>query len=458
MSKKTPTYSIELPFFALQAIELLEAEGYEAWCVGGYVRDALRGIQGCDIDLATSAHWQDVQRIFEAAGHHSYETGIKHGTITVSVESNTIEITTFRRESTYSDTRHPDAVEFVDTIEEDLARRDFTINAMAYNPTRGLRDPFGGIDDLEAQIIKAVGIPRARFSEDALRILRGCRFVSQLGFSLDAATADAMNETRALLEKIAVERVVHELDALFKGAHIHHALMECIDIIGAVIPEALPMKDFDQRTPYHIYDVLEHTACCMENCPSESLVRWSAFFHDIGKPASFFTDDDGVGHFYGHAKVSVEIAQKVLKRLKVSPRFTKKLTLIVKHHDDVIPAEPKPVKRALHNLDEDPDLFRTLCYLKVGDALAQAPHCHGRVQLANDLMSTLEMIIADNEAFSLKDLKIKGSDVLACGVEPGPEVGRLLTLALDAVIDGTIPNEHEALISFVASQANEDHD
>lgn len=452
MTVKAPTYPLNLPPFALQALALIESQGFEAWFVGGYIRDALRGVQGCDIDIATSAHWQDVQRIFEAAGHRTYETGTKHGTITVSLDANIIEITTFRRESAYRDARHPDSVEFVDNIEVDLARRDFTINAIAYNPTRGFCDPFGGFGDIEAHLLKAVGSPADRFSEDALRILRGCRFVSQLGFALEEQTAAAMNEARGLLDRIAIERITHELDTFFKGNYIQSALMSCIDIIGQVVPEALPMKNFDQQTPYHIYDVLEHTAHCMENCPQDSLVRWAAFFHDIGKPASFFTDKNNIGHFYGHAQISVDIAQKVLKRLKVSSNFTKKLLLLVKHHDDVIPAETKSVKRVLRKLDEDPNLFRALCHLKIGDALAQAPHCQGRVQLAKDLIEVLEKILADSEVFSLKDLEIKGDDILSYGVLPGPEVGRLLSLSLDAVIDGTVPNDYHALTAFVSAQ------
>ena len=452
MDKRYQAYTLALPPFAHHAINLLEDSGFEAWCVGGYVRDTLRGQSANDIDIATSAPWQKVQNIFESAGYHTFETGVQHGTLTVSLDSNTIEITTFRRDSQYSDARHPDTVVYLDTIEEDLARRDFTINAIAYSPKRGLCDPFGGLADINKGIIRAVGLPAQRFSEDALRILRGCRFVSQLGFLLEKQTSEAMNETKELLDKIAVERISHELDMLFTGNHVHRAIMDCIDILAQVIPEALPMKKFDQLTPYHIYDVLEHSAYCMQYCPPDSLIRWAAFFHDIGKPASFFTDDAGIGHFYGHAKVSVEIATKVLRRLKISPAFTKKLLLLVKHHDDIIPATPKAVKHALRKLDESPTLFRSLCSLKIGDAMAQAPHCHERVSLAKDLLKTLDEILAENAAFSLKDLAINGNDVIACGVSPGPEVGTLLASALDAVIDDEVPNEQKALIDFIKTR------
>lgn len=448
------TYPIALPHYAHKAIDILEQAGYEAWCVGGFVRDALRGQTAHDVDIATSARWEEVSALFIAQGHQSFETGVKHGTVTVSIDSEIIEITTFRREADYHDARHPDTVTFVDSIEEDLARRDFTMNAIAYHPVRGLRDPFLGCADIEAKIIRSVGDPMKRFAEDALRILRACRFASQLGFTIEEETFKAMSEKKELLECISAERIAHELDVFFCGKNIHTALMACIEVIGQIVPEALDMKDFDQKTPYHIYDVLEHTAYCVQACPDYSLVRWAAFFHDIGKPPAFFTDDEGIGHFYGHAKISVEITRETMKRLKMSPRFTHKVLLLVERHDEVISAEPKAVKRALRRLEEDPELFRALCDLKRGDASAQAPHCIGRVQLADQLEQVLDEILSENEAFSLKDLAIGGKDVLGLGIDPGPRIGELLEVALDAVIEGEVVNDPESLRLFIAVEAN----
>lgn len=440
---------IDLPSAACEALDLLESAGYESWCVGGFVRDALRGTAAQDIDIATAAHWQTSKTLFEKAGYKTFETGVKHGTLTVMRERTLLEVTTFRQEGVYSDSRHPDTVEFISQVSDDLARRDFTMNAIAYHPTRGFCDPYDGRKDIGIGKIKAVGIASQRFSEDALRILRGCRFASQLGFTVEEDTRKAMDETIDLLDNIAAERIATELEGFFCGSDIHDALLEFHCFIEKVIPEAQAMYRFDQRTPYHIYDVLEHTAYCMQHCPPEPLVRWSAFFHDIGKPASFFTDEAGVGHFYGHAKISVDIARTVMRRLKLPRALTHDVLLLVRHHDDLIAPTPKAVKRALRRLDERPDLFRALCALKRGDALAQAPHCHERVLLADELESILDEIVAEESAFSLKDLAIRGSDVINCGIEPGPAVGKLLDAALDAVIEETVENDRTALLSFI---------
>ncbi|MGI6106067.1 MAG: CCA tRNA nucleotidyltransferase [Raoultibacter sp.] len=446
----THTKLISLPDYANRILTVLESAGFEAWCVGGFVRDAIRGEEAHDVDIATNARWEQSKKLFEAQGYKVYETGTKHGTISVSCAHEIVEITTYRTEGAYSDNRHPDEVFFTSRIEDDLARRDFTMNAIAYHPVRGFCDPYQGLKDIESQTIRAVGEPSIRFSEDALRILRACRFSSQLGFSVEAQTARAMIDKKSLLNQVSVERIAHELDGFFCGAHIHDALCNCVEIIGQIIPETRAMIDFDQRTPYHIYDVLEHTAYCMENCPQTSLVRWSAFFHDIGKPPAFFLDDEGVGHFYGHAKISVDIAQKYLKLFKMPHAFTHKALLLIKHHDDVIVPQNKAVKRALRRFDEDPDLFRALCALKKGDASAQAPQCKGRIALADELELVLDEILAENEVFSLKKLAINGNDILQLSVAPGPLVGTLLEAALDAVLDEEVPNEHDKLLAYVA--------
>lgn len=448
MNSFTEHSSLTLPPSARKALDLLEDAGHESWCVGGFVRDALRGVPAHDIDIATEAHWQTSKVLLESAGYKVFETGIKHGTLTVMLEGSPVEITTFRQEGTYSDSRHPDTVEFVSRISDDLARRDFTMNAIAYHPTRGFYDPYGGQKDIDQQRIKAVGVPSQRFSEDALRILRACRFASQLGFTVENPTRKAMDEAIDLLDNIAAERIAAELEGFFCGKGIHDALLEFHHFIEKVIPEAQPMHNFDQRTPYHIYDVLEHTAYCMQHCPPDSLVRWAAFFHDIGKPAAFFTDETGVGHFYGHARISVDLAQAAMRRLKLPRAFMHDVLLLVRQHDDLIAATPKAVKRALRRLDERPDLFRALCALKRGDALAQAPHCHERVSLADELEEVLDALLAQEEAFSLKDLAVTGSDIIALGVEPGPAIGSLLEAALDAVIEETVDNDRTALLRF----------
>lgn len=442
---------ISLPAQAAFALDVLEGAGYESWCVGGFVRDALLGRPSADVDIATAAPWQEVQRIFETSGCRTHETGTAHGTLTVIVEDEALEITTYRADGDYADGRHPDTVAFVRTIEEDLARRDFTMNALAFHPARGILDPYGGVADLEACTIRAVGDPDRRFNEDALRILRACRFASQLGFSLEAGTYAGMMANKSQLLRISSERITHELECLLLGEHVHATLMETVDVLAAVLPELVACKGFAQRTPYHIYDVLEHTAYVVQNTPPYPLARWAALFHDVGKPAAFFQDADGTGHFYGHAKISVELARCALGRLALSPAFVSRVLTLVKYHDDVIEPTPKAVKRALARLDGEVELFRTLCDLKRGDALSQAPQCAGRVELADELEKALDGILAADEAFTLKKLALDGRDVMAAGVPQGPLVGAALAEALDAVIDERVANERAALVAFVGN-------
>lgn len=442
-----------LPPEATCALNVLEKGGYEAWCVGGFVRDALMGRPACDIDITTAARWQTVRDLFEANGFPVFETGTKHGTVTAIIDTMRLEITTYRSDGDYLDNRHPSAVTFVNCIEEDLARRDFTINAIAYHPQRGFCDPFGGCNDIEAGILRAVGCAQQRFSEDALRILRGARFVSQLGFCLEEKTAQGMREQAPALDSLPVERIAHELEGLLCGAFAHRALMTCTDVIATALPELRAMKGLDQKTPYHIYDVLEHTAYVIQNTPPYPLVRWAALFHDFGKPQAFFTDEAGVGHFYGHAAISAELAQATMKRLKMSPRFANDVVLLVKYHDEVIEPKPKAVKRVLRRLGGRADLFQALCDLKRGDALSQAPQCRPRAELADTLKATLDEILMEHQALSLKDLALKGKDVIALGIPAGPLVGQTLNALLDAVIDEKVLNERDALCKFAQNNA-----
>ncbi|MEG0376034.1 MAG: HD domain-containing protein, partial [Raoultibacter sp.] len=398
------------------------------------------------------ALWQEATSVFEAAGYRVRETGTKHGTITVIIDGHAVEVTTYRVDGSYTDARHPDSVEFVRDIHADLDRRDFTVNAMAYHPERGLLDPHGGRLDCATKTLRAVGDPATRFKEDALRILRACRFSSQLDFTIEPTTLRAMEVHANLINSVAAERITHELTEFICGPSIHDALLTCVNVLVPLMPELATMNNFDQRTPYHIYDVLEHTAYVMQNTPPYPLVRWAALFHDMGKPRAFFVDDAGIGHFYGHAKISVELALPILKRLKISRPMIEEITLLVTYHDDVIEPNPKAIKRMLRRLNDSVSLFKAMCDLKRGDALAQAPHCHGRVTLADDLETMLNTLIEANEAFSLKDLAINGNDLIALGISPGPKIGALLEAALNAVIDERVENEHDALLLFLQKQ------
>jgi tRNA nucleotidyltransferase (CCA-adding enzyme) len=361
------------------------------------------------------------------------------------------EVTTYRTESTYSDGRHPDSVLPARSIEEDLQRRDFTINAMAFHPTRGLLDPYGGLNDLTNALVCSVGDPLQRFSEDALRILRGCRFSSQLGFSLEENTFQAMLYKKHLLRKISGERIYSELERFVCGPFVHDALLNCVDVLSFVLPELLAMKNCPQVTKYHIYDVLEHTAYVMQNTPAKPLQRWTALFHDMGKPAAAFFEGE-VEHFYGHAYVSVEIAESVMNRLPFPTALKHDVPLLVRVHDDYIEANHRCVKRALARLGGRTDLFEALCDIKAGDALGQAPFCAARADEAEELRALMHEILENEEAFSVKHLHIKGSDLIEMGYQPGPLFKEILETVLEAVVNEEIPNEQEELCAFVRAQ------
>ncbi len=440
--------SCSLPSEATALLAQLESAGAEAWAVGGFVRDSLlrRGVS--DIDIACNAPWQETQRICEAAGFTTHETGTKHGTLTVVVGGMAFEVTTFRIDGIYKDGRHPEKVSFTRNIEEDLARRDFTINAMAYHPDRGLLDPFDGMRDIEARTIRTVGDPEKRFSEDGLRILRACRFSSELGYALDGATFTAMVRNKRLLQAISAERVTHELERLLLGPCAGSALVECVDVLSAVLPELVAMKGFDQKSPYHAYDVLKHTAKVIDGVPPYSLVRWAALFHDAGKPAAFFTDDAGVGHFYDHPAMSVPIARGAMQRLSFSKASMDRVLTLVQHHDDVVQASVKSVRRMIGKLDGDVDLFRSLCDLKRGDARGKAPRIiEAQVEMVDDLERICDELVREGQALRVKDLAISGTDVIALGVKQGPEVGMMLAALFDKVVDESIENTSESLIT-----------
>lgn len=442
--------ALPVPPQARRVIEVLEAAGFEAWCVGGFVRDSLLGRPVSDIDIACSALWPQTEETCLAAGMRVHRTGEKHGTVTVVCDDAAFEVTTFRVDGAYSDARHPDEVRFVRSLKEDLARRDFTINAMAYHPLRGLADPFGGLEDARRGIIRTVGDPAQRFGEDALRILRACRFSSQLGFSLDSATYQAMLEGKRGLLRVSSERITAELQKLLLGGNVRDALLQTVDVLSAVLPELVAMKGFDQCTPYHCHDVLEHTARAVAGTPPYPLVRWAALFHDMGKPAAFFKEPGGRGHFYGHAKISVPLARGIMDRLTFSTAFRDRVLLLVERHDDVFDATPRAVKRALARMGGDVELFRALCDLKRGDASAQAPaYAEERMRRADDLLRVLDGILAEGEAFTLKHLAVNGRDAMDAGIAQGPSVGAALAAALDAVIDEQIPNDRETLLAFL---------
>ncbi len=443
---------MRLPEHAARAIARLEAAGFEAWAVGGCVRDSLRGAAPHDWDLCTAARPEQMQAVF--AGERVLETGLKHGTLTLLTDGGPLEITTFRTDGGYSDGRHPDGVRFVGNIADDLARRDFTVGAMAWHPERGLYDPFGGQTDLQNGVLRAVGDPDTRFQEDALRILRAVRFASQLGFSVEPETAAAMRRQAARLDCIAAERIREELTGMLCGRFVQRALMEFADVIGCVLPEVKPMFGCAQQNPHHLYDVWEHSVRATGQVPAEPVLRWSMLLHDCGKPACKTVDGNGVGHFYGHPKVSREIAAQITRRLRFSGEDSARILLLVEQHDRPLGDTDKLVRRRLSRIGEG--RFRDLLAIKKGDAVGQGTHPEDIAWLY-DMETRLNRILAADACLSLRQLAVNGNDMVSLGLS-GPAVGEMLRALLDAVIDEQADNTRDALLAFARARMEEQHD
>lgn len=443
---------MRLPEHAARAIARLEAAGFEAWAVGGCVRDSLRGAAPHDWDLCTAARPEQMQAVF--AGERVLETGLKHGTLTLLTDGGPLEITTFRTDGGYSDGRHPDGVRFVGHIADDLARRDFTVGAMAWHPERGLYDPFGGQTDLQNGVLRAVGDPDTRFQEDALRILRAVRFASQLGFSVEPETAAAMRRQAARLDCIAAERIREELTGMLCGRFVQRALMEFADVIGCVLPEVTPMFGCAQQNPHHLYDVWEHSVRATGQVPAEPVLRWSMLLHDCGKPACKTVDGNGVGHFYGHPKVSREIAAQITRRLRFSGEDSARILLLVEQHDRPLGDTDKLVRRRLSRIGEG--RFRDLLAIKKGDAVGQGTHPEDIAWLY-DMETRLNRILAADACLSLRQLAVNGNDMVSLGLS-GPAVGEMLRALLDAVIDEQADNTRDALLAFARARMEEQYD
>lgn len=430
-----------IPEFVRSALAALETAGHEAWCVGGCVRDSLMDRVPGDWDVTTSALPEETMAVF---GSHAFPTGLQHGTVTVRQDHRPIEITTYRVDGAYQDHRRPESVTFTRSLEEDLARRDFTVNAMALSLRGELRDPFGGQADLNAGVLRCVGDPDRRFGEDALRILRGLRFAAVLDFTVAPATADSIHRNRELLREIAAERVQTELMKLLCGPGAAEVLREYPDVLGVFWPEILPMVGHDQRNFHHCYDVWEHSLHAMMAVPPDPALRCAALLHDIGKPACFTVDEQGVGHFYGHAAVSRDLTDQMLRRLRCSNAFRDTVVRLVEWHDRDIPRTDKHIRRALRLFGEE-DL-RRLIALKRADNLAQAPEFHHRQTEIDKAEVILDRLLAEEACFSLKQMAVNGHDLLKLGFT-GPAIGSALNRLLDGIVSGDLPNEREALLA-----------
>lgn len=425
-------------------MDALQSKGYEVFLVGGFVRDSIMEKRADDADFATNATPDEMLSAFK--DFRTLTTGLKHGTITVIINHKPFEITTYRTEKGYSDCRHPDEVAFAERIEDDLSRRDFTVNSIAFNPITGYVDPYGGKSDIEKKIIRCVGDPETRFSEDALRILRGLRFASVLSFSIDKETEKAMFKCKDLLQNISKERVFTEISKMLCGKNIRAVLSEYSDILAVVIPEIKEMKGFEQHNFHHIYDVLKHTAVVVESAPALPHMRFAALLHDCGKPHCFSLDNDGVGHFYSHASISAGKAEEALIRLKCDNKTKEKVVKLIKLHDTPIEENEIVIKKKLSKYGED--LFFDLISLKRADTLGLAPEFHCRDAHFDTLEAIAKKVLSEKPCFSLKDLAVNGNDLAELGFK-GREIGEKLKLLLNAVMENKVENNKEDLISYL---------
>ena len=422
--------------------------GFEAYAVGGCVRDCLLGLTPHDWDVTTAATPEQMMAAF--SGVPVIPTGLPHGTVTVLLDGTPIEVTTFRTEATYSDHRHPDEVAFSRCLEDDLSRRDFTVNAMAYHPARGLVDLFGGQDDLARRVIRCVGDPAARFSEDALRILRALRFASQLDFEIEPATAAAARDARGTLAHVSAERLYAEMPRLLIGPGAGRVLRQFPEIVFEVCPCLRDTFRFDQKNHHHVYDVYEHITYTVDAAPADPVLRWTMLLHDAGKPACFTLGDDGEGHFYGHPAVSARLADECLAALKADRATRGRVVELVGLHDRRWELTLPSVKRLLSKLGEP--TVRQLLTVQRADRAGCAPV--GRTESdarEAETLRLIEEILKSEACFQLRDLAINGDDWLAAGLPGGPAVGQGLQRLLDSVIDGTLENKKTALLSAARS-------
>ena len=427
---------------AARALDLLRTAGHEAWIVGGCVRDHLLGTTPKDYDITTSALPEETKTVFQQ--FHVIETGIRHGTVTVVLEGESLEITTYRVDGGYTDARHPDGVTFTRSLREDAARRDFTMNAMSYAPGEGLRDFFGGRDDVKAGIIRAVGDPAVRFQEDALRILRGIRFAAVLGFRLEPETEKAARQYAHLLKKVSAERIAQELSKLLCGKDAGRIITSYPDILGQVIPELLPMVGFDQRNIHHCHNLLTHTAVAVDHVPPVLHLRLAMLLHDVGKPSTFSLGEDGQGHFYGHAKQSVAMAGEILRRLRYPKALTEKAETLIRYHDSVL--EEDRIRRWLNKLGEE--TFFDLLAIQRGDTAALAPAYCTREERFARLEQLAKEILSEAPCLQIRDLAVNGHDLMALGLA-GKAIGSVQRHLLDQILEGKLSNEKSEILWYL---------
>lgn len=437
---------MKLPLYVSSIIEFLNKNGYEAFAVGGCVRDFLLGVTPKDFDVTTNAKPDEIKQCL--AEYKVIDTGIDFGTVTVISEEEPIEVTTYRIDGEYNDNRRPESVVFTSLLEEDLKRRDFTVNAMAYNPATGIIDLFDGRSDLKNGVIRAIGNPVERFNEDGLRIMRALRFASRYNFQIEEKTSEAVHNCSHLLRNIAGERIAVEFNKLLCGK-CEAVLREYPDVFSVFIPELEKCVGFEQHTKYHNRDIYEHIIATVAAVEPIKHLRLAMFFHDIGKPQYFTMDENGTGHFKGHAVGSGEIAERVLKKLKYDNETTRKVLELIKSHDIVIEERENLIKRYLNRYGVD--MFRDIVAVHIADDMGKAPEYQARIQTYRNALSTAERIIDECACFSLKELAVNGNDIKKLGFK-GKNVGIVLNYLLEMVIDGKCVNERTVLLNEAKKQ------
>jgi len=427
-----------LPKDVLKVLNKLNDAGYESYVVGGAVRDHVMGLEPHDYDITTSALPSQIKEVFP----EHFALGEKFGTISVITDSEPIEVTTFRKDSDYSDGRHPDKIEFVTSVYDDLCRRDFTMNAIAFNPKTGFVDPFNGIMDIENKLIRCVNNPIDRFNEDGLRILRAARFAAKLGFDIEQKTLVGMQNTINMLDCVAEERIGPEFVKILMSDHAEKTLHDYAFVIKKIIPEYCRVLRCKQNNPHHIYTLEGHTLKVVENVPKKEIVRLAAFFHDIGKPYVMVKDKDGIEHFPGHARKGAELTEKIMTRLRFSSKEIKDVSDLVKYHDSFW----KPTKRITKNLLSKlgDELFFDIVELRKADILAQASKNDNSIET---LLMFYNQIKEENSAITLKDLAIDGNDLInECHIHPSPLFKKVLNTLLEMVMDEVIKNDKAILL------------
>lgn len=435
---------IKLPSKVCYILEVLEKAGYEGYIVGGCVRDRLLGKDPMDWDITTSARPEEIKKLFKK----TVDTGIAHGTVTVVLEKEAFEVTTYRIEREYVDYRRPSEVIFTNNITEDLRRRDFTMNAIAYHPTIGFIDPFGGRKDLQKEIIRCVGNPEERFQEDALRMLRAIRFLAQLDFEIETQTYQAIQKQAILIQHISVERIREELNKILLSPHPKKFMeLEESGLLSFVLPEFQACIGVEQNHPYHSYTVADHILETVEKVPATIPYRWTMLLHDIGKPLTRTIDQRGIHHFYGHVEKSVELAHKILRRLKFDNKTTKQILRLIKAHDDHLEENEKQIRRAASRIGED--IFLDLLEVQRADIQGQSPErMKKRLEKIDRIQKIFMKIKEEKQCMSLKELAIGGKELKEMGLTQGKIIGKTLDQLLQYVIEYPEKNTKEELMTL----------